>query len=682
VKRLLRIAFVSLALVACATKELTAPCTDPVITVALSPNDVYVGESKKMAESHLPNSAVVNYVTWSSASPAIATVSASGVVTGVSVGETDVKLTVTCCDGKLAKSATAKVTVRERAKLPTVILVSPDTIRLFVSEKARGSAVVSGEPGINTAVIWTSSNVVVAGVNPNTGEITAIAVGAAKARACAVADMTKCGEVVVLVKEVIVPDAVNVAIKATPISSVFGTKVSVVSSSTGATACMKFSNPTIAGWNGASIPSAVAYDSVALTGLGVGTYTVSRSCNGPGGNSSASTTFLVTNAPLPPAPSPSATITASPSQFMVGGTTTITYSSTNTTACLRSAVPAISGWSGNTAVSGSQVLSGLAVGSYTVTIACAGPGGTATASTTILVTNVAPPPSASPTATISATPSQFAVGGTTSVVWSSTGTTTCAKLANPPTTAWSGVASVSGSQVLSGLAIGTYVVTITCTGPGGTATASTTIVVTAVAPPPPTSILVRFAASKSIVVKGGEVWFSGLAIGAASCSASTSPAFAGWAGPKPFNFSIPVSMDVVPGEYVVSYTCVNGPLSSTASISIFVIEPPIDNPQPGYVHSITITPTITLPLKQGDTFAATVTVVADPGVTTAHECESTNALFVTVVMQPGKCVITILAVPPSGVIPKIIARTIGLARTVGRLLPLEASMLVTVVNVK
>lgn len=94
-------------------------------------------------------------------------------------------------------------------------------------------------------------------------------------------------------------------------------------------------------------------------------------------------TSIITINPVPP-PTPTVTIAASPSTIIVGGSTTLTWSSTNTTgSCMASGA-----WSGTEPLSGSTTETPTATGTYTYTIGCTGPGGSATAFVTVTVNPV------------------------------------------------------------------------------------------------------------------------------------------------------------------------------------------------------------------------------------------------------------------------------------------------------
>ena len=96
-------------------------------------------------------------------------------------------------------------------------------------------------------------------------------------------------------------------------------------------------------------------------------------------------TFVPAIAPLAP------TLTLAQSSIVTGGSTTITWSSANTTGCTASG-----SWSGALASTGSQTIAPTAVGSDTYTIVCTNAAGNSPAtSATLTVTAAATPPPAS-----------------------------------------------------------------------------------------------------------------------------------------------------------------------------------------------------------------------------------------------------------------------------------------------
>lgn len=106
------------------------------------------------------------------------------------------------------------------------------------------------------------------------------------------------------------------------------------------------------------------------------------SCGGSGGGGAAS------SAPAPASASANnpviVSIGASPTALTVGQPTTLTWSSSNATACQASG-----DWSGAVALSGSQTVTPPAAGTFTYTLTCDGAGGSASGSVTLGVTDLA-----------------------------------------------------------------------------------------------------------------------------------------------------------------------------------------------------------------------------------------------------------------------------------------------------
>src|SRR3984957_20199813 len=129
-------------------------------------------------------------------------------------------------------------------------------------------------------------------------------------------------------------------------------------------------------------------------------------------------------------PKPTASLGAAPTSIASGGTSTLTWSSTNATSCTASG-----GWSGSKATNGTQSTGAITMpSSYSLT--CTGTGGTSAAST-VLVNII-------PTATLVASPSVIASGGTSMLTWSSTNATSCT--ASGAGAGWSGSKATSGMQ--------------------------------------------------------------------------------------------------------------------------------------------------------------------------------------------------------------------------------------------
>lgn len=101
---------------------------------------------------------------------------------------------------------------------------------------------------------------------------------------------------------------------------------------------------------------------------GIVTVLAVAACGGGGGGSS------------PPPPAPTLTLTAGAASVVSGGATTLTWSTTNATACTASGA-----WDGSRATSGTES-TGALTSNATFTLSCSGAGGNASASATVTVT--------------------------------------------------------------------------------------------------------------------------------------------------------------------------------------------------------------------------------------------------------------------------------------------------------
>jgi hypothetical protein len=165
---------------------------------------------------------------------------------------------------------------------------------------------------------------------------------------------------------------------------------------------------------------------------------------------------------------PTVSLAAMPTSVTSGGSTTLTWSSTDATQCTASGA-----WSGNKATSGSAG-SGALSSDSSFTLTCTGAGGSG--SDTISVTVTAPQPGA-PQVQLDAAPAAVGVGESATLTWSSTNATQCMASGD-----WSGSKMTSGSEDTGALASsGSY--TLTCTGASGSAS-DTELVTVAAAPPP------------------------------------------------------------------------------------------------------------------------------------------------------------------------------------------------------
>ncbi|MEY2671938.1 MAG: hypothetical protein RL687_355, partial [Candidatus Parcubacteria bacterium] len=191
---------------------------------------------------------------------------------------------------------------------------------------------------------------------------------------------------------------------------------------TGTTTCVGttsgFSNPN---WTTGNLVPVAAGSRNATIGTNAGAYTYTITCTNGAVSKSASQTYTVL--------APTVTMTASPTSVTPGGTTYLTWSSTNantgsgnTTPCTATKSGGSGGsvWAGSKPASGNAISNVVGTTAATYTLICYN-GATASTPATVTVNVVTPPP----TATITASPTSVTPGGTTYLTWSSTNASSC-----------------------------------------------------------------------------------------------------------------------------------------------------------------------------------------------------------------------------------------------------------------
>ena len=133
---------------------------------------VNVGETTTLTATVSPDNATNKNVTWESSNTAIATVDASGVVTGVAAGVATITVTSVADNTKTADCTVTVTTV-------AVTSVSVDaTASVNVGKTTTLTATVSPDNATNKNVTWTSSDETIATVDAN-GVVTGVAAGVA-----------------------------------------------------------------------------------------------------------------------------------------------------------------------------------------------------------------------------------------------------------------------------------------------------------------------------------------------------------------------------------------------------------------------------------------------------------------------------------------------------------------------
>lgn len=157
-----------------------------VRSIAVAPAAVTLatGTTQQLTATVVADPGLVTTVTWRSSAPAVATVSATGLVAGVSLGTT-VVTAISTADTTVRASVNVVVAAAVRA-----VTVTPTAVSLFSGVTQQLTAAVTADAGLATTVTWRSSAPAVATVSA-TGLVTAIGPGTASVTALANADTTR-----------------------------------------------------------------------------------------------------------------------------------------------------------------------------------------------------------------------------------------------------------------------------------------------------------------------------------------------------------------------------------------------------------------------------------------------------------------------------------------------------------
>ena len=440
----------------------------PVASVTVSPSaaTVLVGGTQQLTATPLDangNPLSGRTITWTTSAPGVATVDANGLVSAVATGSATITAT------SEGKSGTAAITV---SSTPVAsVAVSPASATLIVGATQQLTATpldANGNPLSGRTISWTTSALGVATVDAN-GLVTAVAPGSATITATSEG---KSGTSAITVNPV--PVASVAVSPSSAAVSVGGTQQLT------ATPLDANGNPLsgrAVSWT-TSAPGVATVDANGLvTAVATGSATITATSEGKSGTSAITVQVPVASVSVSPT---AATI-------LVGGTQQLTATPLDADGNPLSG-RTVTWVSSNTAVatvSASGLVTGVAPGSATITATSEGKSGTATITVNpVPVASVAVAPASATivvgaTQQLTATPLDSAGNPLTgrTVTWTS----------SDPT-----VAPVSGSGLVTGVAVGS--VTITATSEGKSGTASITV------NPPPVATVTVSPASASIRV--------------------------------------------------------------------------------------------------------------------------------------------------------------------------------------
>ena len=177
-----------------ATCEVTVKQYATGLTLDKTSETLYTGETLSLTPTVFPEDASDKGVTWASNDEAVATVSASGVVTAVKAGSATI--TATASDGS-GKSASCQITVKQYA---TGLALDKSTVTLYTGDSLTLNATVSPSDTSDKQVTWASNDNAVATVSAS-GVISALKVGSATITASTVDGSEKSASCEITVKQ-------------------------------------------------------------------------------------------------------------------------------------------------------------------------------------------------------------------------------------------------------------------------------------------------------------------------------------------------------------------------------------------------------------------------------------------------------------------------------------------------
>jgi uncharacterized protein YjdB len=154
------------------------------ITVTPSTASIGTGQTVTLAAAVQIDAGLPTTVTWRTSAAGVATVSATGVVTGVTIGTAQITA-VSTADTTLRASATISIVPVVRA-----VAVTPTTASVFLAATQQLTATVTADVGAAQTLTWRSSNAAVASVSAS-GLVTGVSVGTATITVLSTADTTR-----------------------------------------------------------------------------------------------------------------------------------------------------------------------------------------------------------------------------------------------------------------------------------------------------------------------------------------------------------------------------------------------------------------------------------------------------------------------------------------------------------
>ena len=350
-----------------ATVAVTLP---PVSAVSVSPASASVqpGQTLQLTATTLDSAGNVltgRTLTWSSSNTAAATVSRTGLVSGVAAGSA----TITALSEGQSGTAVVAVTNAPVAS----VTVTPSSATVSVGQTAQLTATprdASGTPLSGRALTWSSSDTTIARVS-GSGVVTAVATGSAT--------ITATSEGQSGTSSVSVTPVSVASVAVTPASASVQVGQTVQFTATLKDASGNTLSGRVVTWVSSNTGVASVSSSGLATAKAAGTATITATSEGKSGTS----TVTVTSVPVA-----SVTVNPGSANLQVGQTVQLTATPKDATGNALSGrvVTWASGNSGVASVSGNGLVTAKAAGSATITATSEGQNGTAA------ITVTAPPP--------------------------------------------------------------------------------------------------------------------------------------------------------------------------------------------------------------------------------------------------------------------------------------------------
>jgi uncharacterized protein YjdB len=427
----------------------------PVFVTGVSLNktstSLLVGGTETLIATVTPSNATKKAVTWTSSNTYVATVSATGVVSGVSVGSADI--TVATEDGNKTANCTVNVNAAPIAVTGVSLNKLSTSITLGNFETLYPTIMPSN--ATNQNITWSSSNTGI--VTVTNGVVIGVAVGNAVITVTTV-DGNKTAACSVTVSPISVT---SVTLNKTSISLTFGGTETLIETVSPSNATNK--NVT---WSSSATSVATVSSTGVVSAVAAGYATITVSTVDGGKTASC---FITVS----PVSVTGVSLNKTSTSLLAGGTETLIATIIPSNATNQSVT-----WSSNNTgvatVSSTGMITGVAAGSATITVITVDGGRTATCAVTVTAASVSVTG-----VTLSKSSTSLTVGGTETL----TATIAPANATNQNVT-WSssatGIATVSSSGVVTAVSAGSATITVTTADGGKTATCTFTVTIASV----------------------------------------------------------------------------------------------------------------------------------------------------------------------------------------------------------